>query len=57
MEYVVVYEERVHKLEKRVNELLKKGYTLVGGVACSGGQYCSEYYLQALIKEDAQPKP
>jgi len=52
--YVVLYEEWGHRLEKKVNEYIDKGYKPQGGISIekSSESTTNCYYYQAMIKED-----
>lgn len=47
MEYIIIAETKLSILELRVNERLKMGWQLQGGVAAS-----AVVYIQAMIKKE-----
>jgi hypothetical protein len=51
MEYLAINASYVDKLNERVNEALKKGYKLQGGISSFNDNKYSSDYSQALYKE------
>lgn len=49
-EYGIVRETTVDDLERKVNECLRNGWELVGGVAAVMEHTHYVYYLQAMVK-------
>lgn len=49
IDYVIVYDSIIAKLQKAVLEKIKEGYIPLGGVAVSNGVY-SETWAQAMVK-------
>ena len=50
MKYFVVQEKSAEDLADVVNEMLRDGWKLQGGIGCIGDQGCW-YFCQAMIKE------
>lgn len=56
MKYELVVRDDVRSLEGAVNEMLKEGWKLQGGVSVSRLNNCNEMYCQAMIKHDEVTK-
>lgn len=51
-DYFILQHHDVHQVRRDINDMLKDGYELAGGISCSGSSSDGTNYMQAMYKPD-----